>query len=578
MNRSSVLSRAFVPSLVLGLSLLQGCASLYPAGKETVLPPAAASSCPQGNYAVQDYFRTINNAKEQPDLVRIMKKFPKGADLHNHLSGSVMPEEYLALGSTQGDCFGPLSPSPAMYTLAAPKSPGVCNNANYKLLSQASADEQQQLLRSLSMYQFNDKGITSVQAGHDQFFATFGRFGAVSGSDNMNPMLAILLQHAHGDSVSYVETMTSFQSSAVGTLADQLRTQYPDPASFSDSSNYPAMFNYLLAAGLKDKVAAAQKDVASYVNGVNAALNCGSATPDPACDVSFNFQAAVNRNSALKTDANAPDLPKIFTQVALSSMLANTEPRVVGVNLLSGEDSAISMQSFKQQMQFFRFFHNQFPRVNIALHGGELTPCFVGTEQAALKDHITGSIQAGAKRVGHAVSFTYLSAADKNSVAALMKQNNTLVEVPFTSNAQILGVAGVDHPFNQYFRQYGIPVAFSTDDAGVSYADYTSEWIYALSEYALSWPDMIGLGRASLQYSFLSGDSLWQDASSTRVVSQCAGEIVGSANPGEPCKSFLSKNAKAGMQWRYEGKLADFENGYGAMLRKELGSITKAEK
>ncbi len=577
MNLSNALSRVLIPSIFLGLSLLQGCASLGPAtGKEALLsPPVSASSCPQSNTAVQDYFSAIGNyEKQQPEVLPMMKKFPKGADLHNHLSGSVMPEEYLTLGSTQGDCFGPDSTVPTMYTIAAAKA-GACAGG-FKPLMQASANEQQRLLQSLSMYQFNDKGITSVQAGHDQFFATFGRFGEVSGPNNMTPMLAKLLHQAYGDSVIYVETMTSFQSSAVTTLANQLRQAYPDPASFSDSSNYPAMFNYLLGAGLKDVAVAAQNDVATYVNGVNAALKCGSATQDPACEVSFNFQAAVNRNSEL--DNGSPDLPKIFTQVALSIKLADMEPKVVGVNLLSGEDSPVSMQSFTQQMQFFSYFHNQFPQVNIALHGGELTPCFVGADQAALKDHITGSIQAGAKRVGHAVSFTYLSDADKRSVAALMKQNSTLVEVPFTSNAQILGVTGVDHPFYQYFRVYGVPVAFSTDDEGVSYADYTSEWIYARFEYNLSFPDMVTLGRTSLQYSFLPGDSLWQDASFTSVVSQCAKETLGSANPGEPCKSYLAKNAKAGTQWRYEGQLVDFDNEYGGALRKQLGSIKAARR
>lgn len=578
MNRSNVQSRVLVPSLFLALSLLQGCASLGPAaGKETVLsPPASASSCTQDNRAVQDYFSVIDNFKKaQPDLAQILTKFPKGADLHNHLSGTVMPEDYLTLGNAEGDCFGPDSTVPTLYTIASAKTPGVCPGG-FKPLAQASAGERQQLLQSLSMYQFNDK-LTSIQAGHDQFFATFGRFGAVSGSpDNMGPMLAKLLQQANGDNVSYVETMISFQSAAVSRLADLLRQQYPDPAAFTLSSNYPAMFNYLLGAGLRDTVVAAQKDVATYVNGVNAVLKCGTATPDPACEVSFNFQAAVNRNAALKD--GSPDLPKIFTQVALSSTLADMEPRVVGINLLSGEDSPVSMQSFKPQMQFFSYFHNQFPQVNIALHGGELTPCFVGTGNPALMDHITGPIQAGAKRVGHAVSFTYLNDADKNAVAALMKQNNTLVEVPFTSNAQILGVAGDDHPFEQYFRKYGVLAAFSTDDEGVSYADYTSEWIYAVGQYRLTYPEAVGLARASLQYSFLSGDSLWQDAYSTKVVSQCAGETLGSANPGEPCKSFIAKSVKAGTQWRYEAKLADFDKEYGATLRKQLGSINEARR
>lgn len=577
MNHSRTLSRVLFPSLLLGLSLFQGCAALDPAaGKDAaVLPSVADGSCPQANRAVQDYFGVIDSIKKrQPDLARMLKKFPKGADLHNHLSGSVMPEDYLTLGSSEGDCFGADPAAPAMYTIKPATAPGVCPGT-YKPLTQADAGERQLLLQSLSMYRFNATGLTPVQAGHDQFFATFGRFGAVSGAPgNLVPMLAKLLQQAHDDNVGYVETMTSFQTAAVSTFADKLRLKYPDPASFSDRTNYPAMFDFLMKAGLSDVVAAAQKDVAAAVDGVNDILLCGTATPDPACEVSFNFQAAVNRNSALKD--GSPDLPKIFTQVVLSSALADAEPRVVGVNLLSGEDSPVSMQSFTRQMGFFGYMTQRYPRANIALHGGELTPCFAGSDKPALKDHITGPVLAGAKRVGHAVSFSYLSNADKNSVAGLMKKNNTLVEVPLTSNAQILGVTGHDHPFVQYFRKFGVPVAFSTDDEGVSYTDYTNAWIYAVGQYRLTFDEAVRLARASLQYSFLPGRSLWDE--SNRIVSPCRGVAAGSDNPGDACSSFLEKNAKAGEQWRFEGNLADFDREYGASLRKELEEVKEARR
>lgn len=575
--RSKAMFRVLFPLLLLGLSILQGCASLEPTVEKQAaqLSPASVAVvgniCTQDNRAVKDYFGLIDNVKkERPELVDALTKFPKGADLHNHLSGTVMPEEYIDLGSADGDCFGQDPLVATMYTIAGHTAPGVCTNG-FKPLVQASAEERQQLLRSLSMYQLNDKGITSIQAGHDQFFATFGRFGAVSdSSNNMGPMLAKLLQQANGESVSYVETMISFQSATVSRLADLLRQKYPDAAAYTQSNNYPTMFDYLLSAGLKDAVVAAQKDVATHVNAVNALLKCGTTTQDPACEVSFYFQAAINRNSALK-DGSA-DLPKIFTQIALSCLLADTERRVVGVNLLSAEDLPVSMQSFTTQMQFFSYFHNRFPRVNIALHGGEITPCFVGTGNPALKEHITGPIRAGAKRVGHAISFTYLNDADKIAVATLMKRNNTLVEVLFTSNAQILGVAGEEHPFVQYFRKYGVPVAFSTDDEGVSYADFTSEWIYGVIQYRLTFAEVVQLARTSLQYSFLPGNPLWQDVVSAKVVSQCAGETLGNADPGEPCKTFIEKSAKARIQWCYEAKLSRFDKEYGATLRKHLGN------
>lgn len=528
-------------------------------------------SSTQGNQAVQSYFALIDSVKkEQPELVEALTQFPKGADLHNHLSGTVMPEDFITLGAALGDCFGPDPLVPAMYTVTSATAPGSCASG-FKLLSQASTAEQQQLLRSFSMYQFNDNGVTSIQAGHDQFFATFGRFGAISGvPSTMGPMLAKLLQQENADSVDYVETMISFQSAGVSRLAGLLRQQYPDAATYTQSGNYPEMYAFLVSAGLNDVVVAAQTDVATYVNGVNTVLNCGTAISDPACAVSFDFQASVNRNSALK-DGSA-DLPKIFTQTALSCLLAATESRVVGVNLLSGEDAVVSMTNFTTQMKFFSYFHSRFPLVNIALHGGEITPYFVGSGNPALKAHLTGSIQAGAKRLGHAVSFSYLNDADKADVVTQMRRNNTAVEINFTSNAQILGVAGNEHPFTDYFRKYGIPAVFSTDDEGVSHANFTDEWIYAARFYHISYTEAVQLGRSSLQYSFRPGAPLWQDVVSSTVVSQCAGETLGSSNPGEPCKSYLGSSVKATAQWNYEAKLSAYDTYYGATLRKYLGN------
>ena len=136
----------------------------------------------------------------------------------------------------------------------------------------------------------------------------------------------------------------------------------------------------------------------------------------------------------------------------------------------------------------------------------KLRPASSAPDNPALKDHLTGSLNAGAKRIGHAISFAYLNDKDQNDVISLMKNKNSLVEVPFASNAQILGVAGDDHPFVLYFRKYGVPTAFATDDEGVSHAAYTDEWVYAYRQYAsFQYNEMVQLARYSLQYSFAPG-------------------------------------------------------------------------
>lgn len=549
-------------------AMLQGCAG--PAAETLRQPPLPVATCGQPNTAVREYFDLIRTA--DPAFVKLVTRFPKGGDIHNHLSGSVMPEDYIDLGIRDSDCYGPAPDKPGMYEIR-PNSgaPGGCRPDDLPLVG-ATAEERHKLVKSLSMYQFD---YSDIQSGHDQFFAVFGRLGAVSNPDrNVPSMLVKMLQQADADNVSYVETMVSFRSAEVGNLSTLLNRQFPDPSLFTDSRNYPGMYDFLLRNGLKETVAAAQQDISRDADRTKALLHCGNPGQDRACDVAVAFQAAMNRNSSQK-DGSA-DLPKMFTQAAFTFLLSRSDPRVVGVNLVSGEDMPVSMGYFTDQMQFISYFHERFPDVNIALHAGEITPCFVGAYNPALKGHLAGSIKAGAKRLGHAVSFEYLNETDRAEVADLMKKNATLVEIPFTSNAQILGVAGDQHPFPVYFRKYGIPAAFATDDEGVSHANYTDEWVYAFMKYGLTYDEAVRLARFSIQYSFLPGAPLWKDAATAAIADPCTGVPPGGPVPaGSSCAAFLQGSKKAEAQWEYETKLARFDRAYGNTFRRYLGGLGK---
>lgn len=529
--------------LLLGSMVSAGCAGLN--GNRQTMATPGSGTCSAPNTAVKDYFAVINSAP--PELVTLMTLFPKGGDIHNHLSGTVMPEDYLALGITAGDCYDPQG-----YAITKPP----CTVPANPPLASAGPVDRQNLIDTMSMHGF---AYPDIQSGHDHFFATFGKFGTVSGA-NQGAMLAKLLQQANGDNVDYVETMMSFQSQAVTDLANQLRQQYPpDGPYYQDTSYYQTMYQYLVSKGLFQTAVQAWKDLNGYVKQTQGILKCGTPGQDPACGISYRFLSEVNRNA---------DLPKVFTQTALSFLLSSFDSRVVGVNLVSGEDQPTSMQDFTTQMAIFSYYHSLFPQVNIALHGGEITPCFVGAGNPALKTHLTGSINAGAKRIGHGISLAFLNDQDTADVVNLMRQQNTLVEVPMTSNAQILGIAGNDHPFPKYFRTNQLPAAFSTDDEGVSYTNYTVEWLYAFLQYHLSYDELVALARFSLQYSFLPGASLWQDVRAAKVVAQCSGVVPGSSNPPDPCSSFLQQSDKAARQWGYEAALADFNQRYGDRLRR----------
>jgi adenosine deaminase len=534
--------------ILLVATLLPGCAHFDRADKQPLATTklVADAECSAPNTAVDRYFAIINGAR--PQLVKFMRKFPKGGDIHNHLSGTIMPKDYIALGIAEGVCY-----DTGNYALAAPPCTAVAPP-----LSQAGTADRQDIVKALSMEKFT---YPDIQSGHDHFFSTFGKFRVVSGN-NQGAMLAKLLQQADEDSVSYVETMMSFQATTVSDLTEKLQQRYPaDGPYYTNSRYYPQMYTYLLGNGLRHTASAAKTDLSGYQAEADAILGCGTDGPNPACGIIHRFLAEVNRNAAL---------PKVFTQTALAFLLTRQAPLVVGVNLVSGEDLPTSMRDFGTQMQMFGFFHEHFKEVNIALHAGEITPCFVGAGNPALKNHIGGSIAAGAKRIGHGISFEFLDADDKNEIVDSMRRNDVLVEILLTSNAQILGVTGNDHPFPQYFRERRLPVAFSTDDEGVSYRNYTIEWLYAALKYNLNYDELVTLARNSLQYNFLPGQPLWRDVAAAKTVDQCAGLQPGSTQLTDRCREFLQGSDKATQQWRYEAVLNQFTLEYGLDLDRYL--------
>jgi adenosine deaminase len=509
---------------------------------------------------VAEYSATIGNAPAA--VVAMLKAFPKGGDIHNHLSGAVMPEDYITIGRADGHCYGPASDDPHQLAIRKHVDGKKCDR-NDQPLSGMGQEDKDRLVRSLSMYQFS---YPTIQAGHDQFFATFTRFGAVSEtSHDRGQLLAKLLVQAEMDSVSYVEVMVSFQSEAVAKLAGRLRMKFSD-SDFTNPPMFPAM-HALIADDLAQTAKDASDDISTYINVMRDTLGCAGSPKNPGCGVTFRLLSAVNRNSALPPKPNSakePDYAKTFAQTAFSFSLAKMDDQVVGVNLVSGEDLSPSMMGFAKHMQQFSYFHGVFPKVNLALHGGELTPCFVGTGHPALLDHLTGSIKAGAKRIGHGISFAYLDSQQKQQVADLMLRENVLVEIPLASNAQILGVAGAEHPFTQYVRDFQVPAAMATDDGGVSHSDFTSEWVYAYLQYHLTYEEAAKLARLSLQHSFQAGRPLWQGAPGGPIAPDCQPiPLGGPVPPKSRCETFLQANAKANLQWDLEARLLRFRETYG---------------
>jgi adenosine deaminase len=192
-------------------------------------------------------------------------------------------------------------------------------------------------------------------------------------------------------------------------------------------------------------------------------------------------------------------------------------------------------------MRMIQYLRSVYPTAHVTLHAGEIVPGLVPGPD--LQSHIRQAVEiAGAERIGHGVDV--VGETNAGQLLAEMARRHVLVEVPLTSNAQILGVFGAAHPFVNY-RAAGVPVALATDDPAVERIDLTHEYQLATTRYRLHYGDLKTLSRASLEHAFLPGASLWRSPDEDRPAQACARDRLGERDPGKPCRALLRKSAKA---------------------------------
>jgi hypothetical protein len=308
----------------------------------------------------------------------------------------------------------------------------------------------------------------------------------------------------------------------------------------------------LLGAGLAGLVEQARADLTELEDGVERALGCAapasaaSAPAPPACRVVRRY---------LQQSGRTAEPGVVFAQLLYAFELARADPRVVGINLVAPEDDPVAIRDYRLHMRMVGWLAAAYPGVNVALHAGELTLGLV--PPAHLGFHIREAVEvANARRIGHGVSIGY--ERDAVGLMELLRARDVLVEICLTSNDVILGVAGPQHPFADYWR-LGVPVALATDDQGVSRIDLTSEYVRAALTYGLGYADLKRLARNSLSHAFLAGPELWRDRAALEPVEPCAGARP-DAEPGPACRRFLDASDKAAAQWSLERAFTDFES------------------
>jgi adenosine deaminase len=488
----------------------------------------------------------------EPRLYAFLRDMPKGADLHMHLSGAIYAETFLKDAAADNLCVDPKA-------LAFAKAPAkdMPHNCPADTVPASSIFTNQPLydalIDSFSMRSFVPHAGVS---GHDQFFATFDRFGGINKS-HTGEWLDEVATRGAAQNEQYLEVMMTPSFFDLAPLWNKLGwpatpTGMPiDPqgdATGTSHAELDALRTQLLAGGLRNEITLDEKELNDALAAREHIEHCGQPNPAPSCAVKIRVIYQVLR-------AFPPQ--QVFAQTLLAFEVASADPNVVGLNFVQPEDAYMAMSEYNRQMHMLDYLHSVYPNVHISLHAGELAPEMVPPD--GLNFHIREAVELGhAERIGHGVDVLH-----ENDPRALLREladRHVMVEINLTSNDVILGIKDEEHPLTAY-RAAHVPVALSTDDEGVSRIDLTHEYVAGAMQQGLGYLDLKKMARTSLEHSFLPGDSLWQQPDVfTQFKPACVPQAF--VPPSANCSKLLQSSEKAAQQWELERRFAAFEAGH----------------
>ncbi len=455
------------------------------------------------------------NLHQGPEALRaFLEDFPKGADLHVHLSGAVYAETLIRDAAEDGACVDTVALSLAKPPCTGKLIPAKTFSGNIDRKTQLLYDK---LIDSLSVRSFVP---TDRWSEHDQFFAVFDRTGGLK--DHTGEWVDEVASRAAAQNQQYLELMVTPPFSHATQIAQAVG--WSPQLAEADPQAFAQFRQQLLDKGLRDEVAADREEVRAAEAERKQLEHCGTVQAAPACQVEVRYIWQVLR-----------DLPpeQVFAQALLGFETAEAsidakDDTWVGINFVRPEDDYVAMRDYTMQMKMIGFLHSQYPNVHISLHAGELAPGLVPAE--GLRFHIRQAVElAHAERIGHGVDVMCEDRA--RDLLTEMVNRHVMVEINLSSNEAILGVEGGAHPFPLY-RSVHVPVALSTDDEGVSRIDLTHEYVRAAIEYGLTYRDLKQLARTGMEHSFLPGASLWATPDDfSAPIDACKGQALGDEKP-----------------------------------------------
>ncbi|TRX35613.1 amidohydrolase family protein [Flavobacterium restrictum] len=427
------------------------------------------------------YFEKIRN--NEAELTAFFAQMPKGGDLHHHYSGAIYAEPLLEYAIAQNLYLN-------LETMQVEKEKQA--TGTWMQFSSLKSKGELETYKQQILHKWSVKDYNNVDYPSDKlFFESFDKFWAAT-KPTFKTGLLELKNRAIVENVNYIETQLS-------TIPCDMNT---DDLAITSSKLRELML-------VKDEKALFRALDLVYDQLIARGANTYAAT--------FNTEFINALHEELKMDDSRFTMRyqnfvlrfmepiDLFKNLVIAFISANTDPLIVGVNIVSPEDGETSMKDYQLHMLLFKYCHAKFPNVKYALHAGELTLGLVPPED--LTWHINEAVYtAGANRIGHGVDLAY----EKKPYDLLryMTKNKIAVEMNLVSNEFILKVKENRHPILLY-KDFGVPIVISSDDAGILRTNLTEQYVLLAKRYkSLSYADIKQFVYNSITYSFIKEKSV----------------------------------------------------------------------
>ena len=454
---------------VLAGAALSGCQVAAP--PTTMEAPAAAMGSDQpfwaaGNADAATRFELAR--RSTPELIAFLRRMPKGADLHNHISGATYSDYLIDSARRNGKRF-----NTATLSFTDDEDPDT--------VSMAAFEADFRLIVAFRNAVSMRGWYPNSASGHDHFFATFPRIGTAGRS--AGEMLAEVMARNAYQNVQYLEMMATtapvevvakFRAAYRGLDLNNLEASF---APFAELTRDPAV-----AAAFTRELDAWEVEALTLLD------EQYGLPPEQAPMVRYIPQ--LDRVGSLDV---------FFGAAVLFMTAVKADERIVAVNLVAPEGLPSARRQFDAQMRILDFLWRRMGEPPLTLHAGELSLRESPVEP--MWDRVRRTIDEGhARRIGHGTSVAW----ERDLVGLLeqMRAQQILVEVSLSSSEAILGIAHEDHPFDLY-RRAGVPLCVCTDDEGVSRSNLTMEYVVAVRRYDLNYAEVKRLVRNCVDHTFL---------------------------------------------------------------------------